>query len=476
MSGVPEQAQALDLWRRLQPLRAKGGRLHELFSPERVVGLGRAPGRLDVMGGIADYSGSLVLELPIAEAAYVAAQPCAEPTLHVISLDPTQPQHAREVRVPAAPFLLGNDAAAREALPRGAGDAWAAYLLGTVSAWAREHGLQPRGVRLLVASEVPEGKGVSSSAAIEVAALFALAAAAGVTLDPEHAARVCQRVENAVVGAPCGIMDQMTAACGRRGRLLELLCQPATILAHCELPEDLALFGIDSGLRHAVSGPAYGLVRTAAFMGYRLLAAARCLPLERDPGAGLVFRDARWHGYLANVSPSELDAGLLSVLPESMQGAAFLAAHPGVTDCLTRVDPDAVYPVRAATAHPIREHHRVGLFAELLRGPCSERRRRLLGELMYASHESYSQCGLGSPGTDALVALVRKLGPASGLYGAKITGGGSGGTVAVLAAVGAEAAVREVASRYAQSSGQSAQVFCGSSSGAASVAGLTAWV
>ena len=55
-----------------------------------------------------------------------------------------------------------------------------------------------------------------------------------------------------------------------------------------------------------------------------------------------------------------------------------------------------------------------------------------MGELMSAAHDSYSACGIGSDGTDLLVELVREAGPQSGLYGAKITGGGSGGTVAIL--------------------------------------------
>ena len=65
---------------------------------------------------------------------------------------------------------------------------------------------------------------------------------------------------------------------------------------------------------------------------------------------------------------------------------------------------------------------------------------------MYASHESYSACGLGSAGTDRLVELVRQAGPAAGLYGAKITGGGSGGTVAVLARKGAT--IEQIAEEY----------------------------
>lgn len=85
---------------------------------------------------------------------------------------------------------------------------------------------------------------------------------------------------------------------------------------------------------------------------------------------------------------------------------------------------------------------------------------------MYQSHASYSACGLGSDGTDQLVELVRQAGPARGLYGAKITGGGSGGTVAVLGRRGADEAVNAVAEHYEAQTGRKPFVFAGSSPGA----------
>jgi L-arabinokinase len=91
---------------------------------------------------------------------------------------------------------------------------------------------------------------------------------------------------------------------------------------------------------------------------------------------------------------------------------------------------------------------------------------------MYESHASYSACGLGSDGTDRLVALARDAGPARGVYGAKITGGGSGGTVALLADAGAGDVVRAIARRYAGETGRDAYVFEGSSPGAARIGAI----
>jgi len=90
----------------------------------------------------------------------------------------------------------------------------------------------------------------------------------------------------------------------------------------------------------------------------------------------------------------------------------------------------------------------------------------LVGELMYESHESYSSCGLGSRGTDLIVSLVRAEGPSKGMYGARITGGGSGGTVAVLGRSDAYPAIRRIVDAYEKQTGYRPCVFSGSSDGA----------
>jgi L-arabinokinase len=84
---------------------------------------------------------------------------------------------------------------------------------------------------------------------------------------------------------------------------------------------------------------------------------------------------------------------------------------------------------------------------------------------MYESHASYGACGLGSPGTDRLVALARAEGPGAGLYGARITGGGSGGTVAVIGRKDASGAIARVAEAYERETGYRPHVFAGSSPG-----------
>ena len=201
-------------------------------------------------------------------------------------------------------------------------------------------------------------------------------------------------------------------------------------------------------------------------MGYRIIAELAGFKVAQI-GDGTVIDDPRWGGYLANLSPWEFEEEFASNLPESLLGEEFLARYGGTTDRVTKVERERRYAIRAPTAHAIYESFRVQRFAELLADRLSLKEKTEMGELMFASHDSYSACGLGSTGTDLLVELVKTGGIEQGLYGAKITGGGSGGTVAVLGSRDAEAAVLEVAHRYAAMTGHEPYIFRGSSPGSA---------
>ncbi len=446
----------------------------DLFTWNNEMAISRAPGRLDVMGGIADYSGSLVLQLPIREATFVALERADDRTIRIFS--PGGDQHRNEFfEMKLDQFLnagkpIGYDEA-REFFRREPSRHWAAYAAGVFLVLMRERLVSfPGGARMMISSKVPEGKGVSSSAAIEVAAMKAVAEAFKLTLDPRDLAILCQKVENLVVGAPCGVMDQMTSACGHAGQLMALLCQPAELQEPVKIPDEIAFWGLDSGVRHSVSGADYGSVRIGAFMGYRMiaeLAGFKATPI----GEGLVrIDDPRWKGYLANVTTAEFESTFKDQLPTTMSGEEFLRCYSGTTDPVTRIDRKKTYAVRVPTAHPIYEHERVRKFAELLKtpGPVDHDRLSQLGKLMVQSHQSYSACGLGSEGTDRLVRLVERAGPEKGLFGAKITGGGSGGTVAVLGRKGSDAAIDHVAELYKKQTGHTPYIFSGSSEGARS--------
>jgi len=414
------------------------------MKPESSRVLTRAPGRLDVMGGIADYSGSLVLQRTIAEATHVELQRTDERMIEVVS-------GSRAFSLDCSTLTSDGEPIAYEAAQhmfRSTETHWASYVIGVFVVLMHEKAVTfPHGAKIRISSQVPEGKGVASSAALEVAVMKAVATAFETPLSAMELALLCQKVENRVAGAPCGLMDQMTSVFGEPDALLALLCQPAKLQPSVPLPEGIAFWGLDSGERDAVGGSDYTSVRTAAFMGGRMI--------------GLAKGD-----YLANISPSQFNSTFASRLPEELSGAEFLKNFSGTHDSVTAVDPSRSYKVRRATTHPVFENHRVHEFRRLLLDSQSEATLTELGRLMGESHQSYSECGLGSPRTDLLFRLVQAAGPGKGLYGARITGGGSGGTVAVLGRSDADRAIAEIVEQYRSRTGYAPYVFSGSSPGA----------
>jgi L-arabinokinase len=444
------------------------------FPDGRPLRVARAPGRLDVMGGIADYTGSMVCEMPLASAAAVALQERDDGQVQVFSFNLLDEHQPFTLRVPQAALLHAPAEALRLDFNQ-PGRRWAGYVAGCVSIL---HNVvptlrPPNGLNIALLSTVPAGAGVSSSAAIEVGTMMALVDHLGIRrlLTPETMAVLCQRVENEIVGAPCGVMDQMTSCLGEPARLLRMVCQPHDLLPALDMPTGVRVVGIDSGVRHDVGGGAYGRTRCAAFMGHRII-----LEQMRRIGAtaGHVLEADPMNGYLAKLDPEDYKNLFRPHVPESIQGSEFLDRYGPTIDAVTRVEPDGEYAVRHATDHHVLEARRVRRFVEFLEQAASlpgRQRTAALdraGHLMYASHLSYTNDAmLGAPECDLLVQLVRER-ERAGLYGARITGGGGGGTVAVLCDEGerADAAISEVMAEYARRTGRVPALFAGSSAGA----------
>jgi galactokinase len=295
----------------------------------------------------------------------------------------------------------------------------------------------------------------------------------GEGVDALRLASMCQAVENLIVGAPCGIMDQVASCCGREGSLLRLLCQPHELQTDLSMPAGVRALGINSNVRHSVGGKMYGRTRCAAFMAHKIIldkmramgqAAGRAL--ERDP----------MNGYLANLDPDDYKKLFRPYLPDVMAGTEFLTKHGSTIDTATTVEPGVNYHVLHAADHHVLEARRVKLFVEFLeeasqmdaRDPDRKGVLDKAGHLMYASHLSYTNDAmLGANECDLLVRLVREREP-EGLYGARITGGGSGGTVAVLADISerADRAVADIMAEYQKQIGRQPEAFLGSSPGA----------
>lgn len=484
-----------------------------LFDWETEIYVARAPGRLDVMGGIADYSGSLVLQMPLREACHVAVQrnhPSKQklwkhtkarqlvngglvPVIQIVSFGSDLSNRAPTFDMDLSDFMDDGKPIsyekARELFCQDPSEKWAAYVAGTILVLMTELGAQfTDSISILVSSAVPEGKGVSSSASVEVATMSAIAAAYGLNIIPRDLALLCQKVENHVVGAPCGVMDQMASACGEANKLLAMVCQPAEVKELVSIPTHIRFWGLDSGIRHSVGGGDYGSVRVGTYMGRKMIkCTASDLVSEsltsgspaqsdcyKENGVGVLKSEAALE-YLCNLPPHRYEAVYAKDIPEVISGEAFSEKYGDHDDTVTVIDPKRSYSVKAPTRHPIYENFRVEAFKTLLEAGNTDEQLSALGELMYQCHNSYSACDLGSDGTDRLVNLVREVqhrrtseGGSPSLFGAKITGGGSGGTVCVVGKNCARSSeeIAEIQHRYKAETGYLPILFDGSSPGA----------
>ncbi|MGD0244976.1 MAG: galactokinase [Streptosporangiaceae bacterium] len=288
------------------------------------------------------------------------------------------------------PVLLDIDA-----LEPGSVTGWAAYPAGV--AWAlREAGYLAGGADLAIDADLPAGSGLSSSAALECSVALALTGLYQVTVPRPELAALARRAENEFVGAPCGIMDQFVALLGRAGHALLLDCRTATETA---VPLDpaaagLALLIIDTRVRHAIGDGQYGNRRRACEQAAAQLGVPALRDVVDDPGA---------HGAVDRLA-----------------------------------DPD----LRSVARHVVAENGRVLRAVELLRAGD----QAAFGDVLTESHRSLS-CRFRMSWPQADVAVEAAID--HGAAGARMTGGGFGGSVVALVPADRDQAVRAaVTSRF----------------------------
>ena len=315
----------------------------------------RAPGRVNLIGEHTDYNDGFVLPAAIPLATEVQLRRRADADVRVWTT-------AFEA---AEPIVFPLDVTAR------AGD-WADYVRGIVHV-LRDRGIDT-GADLRIDSNVPLGSGLSSSAALLVAAARAFRQAFSLGIDDLEIALLARRAENAFVGAPVGIMDQM--ACSLADDRSALLIDTRSLAyERVPLPETAALLVIDSGVRHSHASGDYRVRRDEC----RRAAEALGVESLRDVRAGELSRVAR--------------------LPP---------------------------PLDRRARHVITENARVLAAAAALR----DGDLPLAGRLFFESHASMrDDFDVSVPEIDALVDAARRV---HGVYGARLTGGGFGGSVVAL--------------------------------------------
>ena len=440
----------------------------------------RAPARLDIMGGIADYCGANVFEMTLNRTAIAACQAREDRNLCAITLragDQFKSNFHLSLDSFYANGTLKTYSQVRERFSEEPGTEWTGYILGAFYVLLKEGKIDqfPHGATIVIKSDIPIGGGVASSAAIEVAALMAINRLYGLELGAMEIARLAQIVENRIVGAPCGIMDQVTAAAGTSTKILSILCQPDKILEFVSCPLNVSFVGIYTKVRRSTTSTAYIDTRTGTFMGLTILKAAFSSEADFDSEEGGIARkisEALVDNYLCNLSVQDFREQCEHLLPEQMHGAEFLDEYGETVDTATQVDPEKLYSVRSRVQHAIYEHARVKRFIAAIKNADedSERIQDYLseaGNLMYESNTSYRDfAGLGSREVDGLVNIARKIGEQGGIYGAKITGGGGGGTVALLCHGNVENSLTQILAAYKLAWGIDGELIRGNAAGA----------
>ncbi|MCG8352451.1 MAG: hypothetical protein MI924_32195 [Chloroflexales bacterium] len=443
------------------------------FAPQRPIMVARAPEQLDLIGGSADYGGSLVLALPLASAVFVAIQPDPEPSIRIREQHLDTHSAHEALTIPLDTLALGAHPIEYEQFQAvmtsssTSNHDQALWLWGVAGVWLalmREEFLQFRGgARVLIRSDLPLNAGTDAGVALLVATIQALTAAYGVSLSPREMALHCQIVAQRMLGSPCEATRYLVAMCGIANHPLQLRAYPCTLLGNLPLPNNLALWGIATSPSDATDQSVHADLRIGAAMGYRIMANS----VEKAAQSP----DSCWRGYLANIDPSEFDLFYRGILPEQIGGAAFAEQYGSISDALGTIEPARRYAVASPVTYLIYENFRARSLAALLRAsnclPNDSDITFALGELLYQSHTGWHACARVAPDADRLVALVQAAGPTQGLYGARSAGLGNSGVVAVLGRSDATEAVHAIADRYTAETGQSAYVLAASSPGAA---------
>ncbi len=353
------------------------------MSPLRAEISSRAPGRLELLGNHTDYNQGLVLGAAIDRGVSLNGESRRD---QIIELRSTE---------------FGEWSGSLSQLKPNDKERWTNYVVGVVQQ-LQQRGLVEHGFSVEIASDLPPGQGLSSSAALEVATALFLLKLREVSLPVLEVAKICQRAEHEFVGVKSGLLDQVTSLFGRADHLVFFDCRSEEVQA-IPFPRDLALIVSQSAQKRELRTAPYNLRRTET------AAAAESLGVTS----------------LRDVSSEQVNAS--ATLPQLLRRRAL---------------------------HITGENERVQRAVNCLqRGDGAG-----FGALLYESHRSSQEYFENStPDLDRLVELARSV---PGILGARLTGAGFGGaTVTLCRGEAAEAAMSELKTRFLAQTGQTVNAF-----------------
>ncbi len=439
-----------------QLLNKLKGSLNAWFDAAAPVALRTAPGHIDVLGGLAVEAGGTVAQMTVPRRAVVAVQLKGEPVLliHRDAIHATEP-------VVLATFHLDTFFCAGRLLPPREllltippADRWAAPIVAAWYVLAQSGRLSaakspvpdaastaPRGIAVAFISQLPPGAGLGSTTALIAAVIQAMCDAANGFIQADELALYGGRAEYLLPDGFGHVVDAMTAlhtldAPGPH--VLRLSAQPHSLAGQIRLPADLRIMALDTAIRSSARAQRLQNLRIAGAMGLRIVET-----IYKDLGQ----RHTPLRGYLANISPSLYRQYFRAIVPRRMRGADFIRSFGALPERAGTIEPDRIYRVRTTVDHLISENEHAENFLQAIEeliehqqgiGPRlsplqRERTLRRAGRLMLASQHSYRlRLEQSCPEADWLVDTLMQDGPEHGVYGARISGWGGGGTVVAL--------------------------------------------
>jgi galactokinase len=352
--------------------------------------LSSAPGRVNLIGEFTDFNDGFVLPMAIERRTMIAAAPNGTNQV-VLRSEATGESVSIDLAVAPRPDAKGR---------------WANYPKGVLAGFL-ERGHSVPGFDALIATNVPIGAGLSSSAALETAMASLLEVIGGIELEPNDKILLCQKAEHVYAGVPCGIMDQFISALGRAGEVLLLDCRS---LQPTWLPladPFVSVLVINTNVKHELSSSAYAERRKHCEIAAQVMG----VPSLRD------------------------------ATPEMLRQSA---------DMLDEMS------VRCAR-HVISEIDRTVRAADCIR----DSRWSDLGQLMYASHASLKDdYEVSCRELDAVVEIARAIGLPGGVFGCRMTGGGFGGcAVALIQTAARERLIHDIGAAYKRHTGKDGALF-----------------
>lgn len=400
---------------------------------EGEVGLARAPAVADVMGGIAEDSGGLVLTAALPASYCAAAWRIASSGLHVVLAGARREATAASIelspsRVNAAPPDEGEeDPLLNEVRAADAESLLPACL--AVRKCIQSGLIEPLSTGLCVVLRTcfPDDVDFGRPAVQAAAVVDALMRAAGRPCDRIQQARIAASAVAGIVGGGAVRTALTSLAAPANGALLQTQFHPVLQYEARELPPGIVIAAVRTRLERATTFDRIVETRICTEMGRRWIA-----ELQRTDGAA----DAQAGGPLSTISPTEYVDRFRDRIPTKIAGKTFIARFGSLRGANGELQPNGTYKIRSRAEHHIYENRRAHEFAAgIVRARRTGDLAELIGvgELMYASHWSHSQrCGIGGVETDQFVTCIRQRGSAHGLFGAKVTGGGGGGEMVVL--------------------------------------------